>query len=132
MFSTYVKLLWIFHNLYFDKFPFRYKLPLEYVQTKRNGVRLSRTELRFPLVVSFFPAILFAAAVFLFVAGTFLRFPLLKNSMGDVRICSWVLLAIVCFSGFVIYTLWMLVHPTDGIFMLNEIFQCEEELKKCK
>lgn len=132
MLTTYVKLLLTLQNIYFDHFPLLYKLPFEFCRTKGNGIHVSKVKRSFDLAVSVFPAFLFAAAVFFFNVAMYLCFPLLRNPMGDVKMWSWGLLAIVCFCGLVFYTLWMLVYKSEAVFMFNEIFRHEEEPRKGK
>ncbi|OXA37589.1 hypothetical protein Fcan01_27640 [Folsomia candida] len=130
MLSTYIELLQTLQNLYFDHFPLMYKLPFEIRRTKGNGIRLSKVKRRNDRVVSLFPAFIFASAVFLFIVATRLRTPLVARPMGDAKMWGWFVLGIACFSGLVFYTLWMLVYQSDAIFMCNEIFRWEEELRK--
>lgn len=132
MLSTYIELLQTLQNLYFDHFPLMYKLPFEIRRTKGNGIRLSKVKRRNDRVVSLFPAFIFASAVFLFIVATRLRTPLVARPMGDAKMWGWFVLGIACFSGLVFYTLWMLVYQSDAIFMCNEIFRWEEELRKGK
>ncbi|OXA55138.1 D-alanine--D-alanine ligase [Folsomia candida] len=75
MLSTYVELLLILQNVYFDHFPLLYKLPFVIRRVQGKGIRVAKVTRRFDLVVSLFPGFVFAAAVFLLIVAILLRFP---------------------------------------------------------
>ncbi|OXA43005.1 hypothetical protein Fcan01_22177 [Folsomia candida] len=132
MLSTYVGLLLILQNVYFDHFPLLYKLPLEIRRVQGKGIRVAKVTRRLDLVVSLFPGFIFAAAVFLFIVAIWLRFPLVSNPMGDPVILAWALLCVICFCGLVFYTVWMWVYQKEAVVMCNEVLRCEEKLRKVK